>query len=229
MELTFNQKMKFSLLTSTGNVEKAKEAFDFVMEYKENFCRECEKKADDNPEVVDGNEKADKVMLVYADEHAEEFTGSNPKKNIAKIGVIFQGHRFAIALRDLPKQYSLVSDSDKCEAESPLYKGEIDSIFDWDVESHTKHIVEVGTDIPLNEGEFIPTAAMLAAMYRMREKLNEALVFAGGDPFKTDDYYWSCSENSQHGSWMLYFGSGDLGNDYKYDSYCVRPCTAFNL
>lgn len=47
MELTFNQKMKFSLLTSTGSVEKAKEAFDFVMEYKESFCRaeeECRHK-----------------------------------------------------------------------------------------------------------------------------------------------------------------------------------------
>lgn len=229
MELTFNQKMKFSLLTSTGSVEKAKEAFDFVMEYKESFCRECEKKADDNPEVVDGNGKADKVMLVYADKHAEEFTGSNSKENISKIGVVFQGHRFAIALRDLPKQYSLVSDSEKCEAESPLYKGEIDSIFDWDVESHMKHIVDAGTEIPLKEGEFIPTASMLVAIYRMREELNKALVFAGGDTFKTDDYYWSCSESSQHNSWILGFGSGGLYNYSKCNSSCVRPCTAFNL
>ena len=229
MELTFNQKMKFSLLTSTGNVEKAKEAFDFVMEYKESFCRECEKKTDGNPEILDENEKADKVMLVYADGHTEVFTGSNLKKNIEKIGVVFQGHRFAIALRDLPRQYSLVSDSEKCEAESPLYKCEIDSIFDWDVESHTKHIVDAGTEIPLKEGESIPTVAMLVAMYCMREKLNEALIFAGGDPFKTDDYYWSCSEDSQHSGWILYFGSGYLGYNGKCYSHYVRPCTAFNL
>ena len=132
-------------------------------------------------------------------------------------------------MRDLPKQYSLVSDSEKCEAESPLYKGEIDSIFDWDVESHMKHIVDTGTEIPLKEGEFIPTVAMLVAMYRMREKLNEALIFAGGDPFKTDDYYWSCSEGSQHYSWVLYFGSGGLNGNLKGSSYYVRPCTAFDL
>ena len=92
-----------------------------------------------------------------------------------------------------------------------------------------KHIVDAGTEIPLKEGEFIPTVAMLVAMYRMREKLNEALIFAGGDPFKTDDYYWSCSEHSQHYSWMLYFGSGHLYYSSKFNSYYVRPCTAFNL
>ena len=31
MELTFNQKMKFSLLTSTGSVEKAKEAMNGIL------------------------------------------------------------------------------------------------------------------------------------------------------------------------------------------------------
>lgn len=91
-------------------------------------------------------------------------------------------------MRDLPYHYPLVSDTDKCEINSPLYKNEIDSIFDWDVELRMKHLVDAGAEIPIKDGEFIPTAAMLVAMYYMREKLNKALVFAGGNAFKTDDF-----------------------------------------
>ena len=155
--------------------------------------------------------------------------GGNPKENIKSVGVVFQGHSFAVALTDLPKQYALVRDTKKCERESPLYKGEIDSIFDWDAEAHTKHIVEAGPDIPLKDGEFIPTAAMLVAMYRLMEDLNKALVYAGGEALKTDDYYWSSSEYGANSSWGLRFSNGGLSYYSKCYSSYVRPCTAFNL
>ena len=44
-----------------------------------------------------------------------------------------------------------------------------------------------------------------------------------------NDWYWSTSENSQHNSWILYFGSGYLYTHIKCYSYYVRPCTAFNF
>ena len=44
-----------------------------------------------------------------------------------------------------------------------------------------------------------------------------------------NDWYWSTSESGQHYSWILNFGNGSLNNNYKYYSYCVRPCTAFNF
>lgn len=169
------------------------------------------------------------IWFVYADGHVEKFTGNNLRKNIAKIGIVFQGHKFAVALRDLPYHYPLVSDTDKCEINSPLYKNEIDSIFDWNVELRMKHLVDAGAEIPIKDGEFIPTAAMLVAMYYMREKLNKALVFAGGNAFKTDDFYWSCSECGQRYAWMLNFGSGYLGYCYKRTYGYIRPCTSFNL
>ena len=44
-----------------------------------------------------------------------------------------------------------------------------------------------------------------------------------------NDWYWSTSESSQHLSWILNFGSGNLSYTGKCSSYYVRPCTAFNF
>lgn len=208
-----DQQLRLNLFQTLQNVEEAKKAYNFILEGKEVIPS-----ADDNG-----------IYLIYNNGHYEEFSGFNSKDDIESVGVVFQGHSFAVALKDLPEQYALVRDTDECEKDSPLYKGEIDAIFDWDAEAHTKHIVEAGTDIPLKDGELIPTAAMLVAMYRMREQLNKALEYAGGEPMKTDDYYWSSSETNQSNSWILNFGNGYLYNGYKYNSRYVRPCTAFNL
>lgn len=234
MHLKESQKIKFLLLRAMGNVKDAEKAFDFIMEYKEVPCmegREVSEAPDKDVSYIQHCVDAHRELafLIYEDGHHELFTGENDKDGIRSIGIIFGGRAFAVALKDLPKQYALVRDSDECEKESPLYKRGVDAIFDWDAEAHTKHIVEAGTDIPLNDGEFIPTAAMLVAMYRMREQLNKALEYAGGEPMKTDDYYWSSSESGQLSSWILHFGNGNLGNGYKCTSNYVRPCTAFNL
>ena len=210
--MTENQKIRLDLLNRFSSVSEAKKAYEFVM-------------GDEEVAV----ETKDGVYLIYDNGSFAPFTGDNSKEHIKSVGVVFQGHSFAVALNDLSEQYALVRDTDKCERDSPLYKGVIDSIFDWDAEAHTKHIVESGTDIPLKDGEFIPTAAMLVAMYRLREDLNKALEYAGGEALKTDEYYWSSSENGQGGSWMLYFGDGDLYGGGEYGSGYVRPCMTFNL
>ena len=210
--MTENQKIRLDLINRFSSVCEAKKAYEFVM-------------GDEEAAV----ETKDGIYLIYDNGSYAPFTGGNPKENIKSVGVVFQGHSFAVALNDLHDQYALVRDKDKCERESPLYKSEVDSIFDWDAEAHTKLIVEAGTDIPLKDGEFIPTAAMLVAMYRLREDLNKALVYAGGEALKTDDYYWSSSEIGAYFSWFLGFSIGYLYYSSKYNSYYVRPCTAFEL
>ena len=211
--MTENQKIRFDLLNRFSSVCEAKKAYEFVM-------------GDEEAAV----ETKDGIYLIYDNGSFAPFSGDNSKENIKSVGVVFQGHSFAVALNDLSEQYALVRDTEKCELESPLYKGEIDSIFDWDAEAHTKHIVEAGTDILLKDGEFIPTAAMLVAMYRLREDLNKALVYAGGEALKTDEYYWSSSEYGANFSWYFIFSNGGLNGGYgEYNSFYVRPCTAFEL
>ena len=74
---------------------------------------------------------------------------------------------------------------------------------------------------------FIPTAGQLAAMWLYRDSLNKALKATGGEPLKTDECYWSSSEYNRDASWYLYFSDGYVYNHNKYNSGCVRPCTAF--
>ena len=210
--MTENQKIRLDLLNRFGNVCEAQKAYEFIM-------------GEDKPVV----ETKDGVYIIYDNGSFAPFSGDNSKENIKSIGVVFQGHSFAVALNDLPEQYALVRDIDECERDSPLYKDVIDSIFDWDAEARTKHIVEAGTEIPLKDGEFIPTAAMLVAMYRLREDLNKALVYAGGEALKTDDYYLSSSEGSAGISWILNLGYGSLYGDSKDERSYVRPCMIFEL
>src|SRR3712207_7680605 len=47
--------------------------------------------------------------LIYEDGHHEPFTGKNDKDGIKSVSIVFDGHSFAVALKDLPKKYALVS------------------------------------------------------------------------------------------------------------------------
>lgn len=208
-----DQQLRLNLCQTLKSVEEAKKAYNFILEGKEVIPS-----ADDNG-----------IYLIYNNGTYEEFSGFNPRDNIESVGVVFQGHSFAVALRDLPEKYALVRDCNICEEDSPLYKGVIDAIFDWDAEEHTRYIVDAVTDIPLNEGEFIPTAAMLVAMYHMRVQLNKALKYAGGESMKTEHLYWSSSEYSWCESWSLNYGSGNLDDNNKHHTFFVRLCSKFNF
>ena len=59
--------------------------------------------------------------------------------------------------------------------------------------------------------------------------INGRLTDMGKSHVSYDDAKPFLSENSQHYSWILGFGSGFLGLYNKFGSYYVRPCTAFNF
>lgn len=56
--------------------------------------------------------------------------------------------------------------------------------------------------------------------------INGRLTDMGKSHVSYDDAKPFLSENSQHNSWILNFGSGNLNNNNKYNSNYVRPCTA---
>ena len=48
--------------------------------------------------------------------------------------------------------------------------------------------------------------------------------------FPTNSYYWSSTECNTSGAWNVYFGSGNVGNYYKYGTgYVVRPVAVFRF
>jgi hypothetical protein len=170
------------------------------------------------------------VYIVYEDGHYEPFNGENSKENVKYVGIVHDGHAFCVALKDLG-EFPLVKDIRKCPDESDLYvRRECDALNDWEYVERTKHIQEVGTDIPLEEGEYLPSLPMLVAMCYWAERgLNAALEYVGGEPLRMDEYYWSATEYGSTYAWGVYFGSGSVGYYTKCSGCVARAVAAFNL
>ena len=83
-------------------------------------------------------------------------------------------------------------------------------------------------DIPLPDGWYIPTLAVLEVMCFLKKQINEALEFAGGKAMP-DDYHWSSTENNRNGARYVNFSNGYAYYGYKYYSYVVRAVTAFSI
>ena len=170
------------------------------------------------------------IYLIYADGHHEFFTGENYPEDTKYVGLIHDGHAFAIALKDMG-EYQLLRDNAK--GRSPYCcQRECDALNDWEYIERTKDIQKRGTDIPLQEGEYLPSLPMLVAMCYWAERgLNKALEYAGGNPLDMDSYYWSVTEYNSTLAWLVYFGSGYVGtyNIGKYYGTVARAVTAFPL
>ena len=225
--MTENQKMRLELYREFK--EEAQKAYDFIMG--------GEKREVSNPApvaVASGNTVPNGLYLVYEDGGYKPYTGDNDKsdaKGVKYIGIVHDGHSFCVALKDLGK-YALVQDTDKCPSEHPSYRRrECDALLDWECVERMKHIQEIGTDIPLADGECIPALPMVVLMCHYADKgLNEALKFVGGEPFDMEEYYWSVAEGYSSLAWYVYFSNGNVYYySTKYYGYVVRPVAAFNI
>lgn len=171
------------------------------------------------------------IYLVYEDGHYEPFNGESSKENVKYVGIVHDGHAFCVALKDLG-EFPLVKNIRKCPDESDFYvRRECDALNDWEYIERTKHIQEVGTDIPLSEGEYLPSLPMLVAMCYWAERgLNAALEYVGGEPLRIDSIYWSATEFTSNYAWYVNFGSGIVYNyGTKYYGIVARAVAAFNL
>lgn len=76
---------------------------------------------------------------------------------------------------------------------------------------------------------WLPSAGELLMMYANKAKINYALSLIKGAQQLDTSWYWSSTEASPAGAWLLYFGDGTLnhwGNKVK-DKGHVRPVSAF--
>ncbi|MBQ9532423.1 MAG: DUF1566 domain-containing protein [Prevotella sp.] len=170
------------------------------------------------------------VYLIYEDNSYILYTKDADTKNVKYIGIIHDGHAFAVALKDLG-EFQLLKDGVKCPEKSNFYvRRECDALNDWECIKRTAHIQELGTDIPLKEGEYIPALPMVTAMCYWAERgLNEALEAVGGEPLDMDSYYWSVTEYDSGSAWNVHFVNGLVYGNYKYGSGVVRPVAEFIL
>lgn len=228
--MTQNQELKMTLLDKFGVIDDPKTV---------SFCREAykfltEDESKDAPQApVSFLQKycKDGIYLVYEDGAYTKYAPNLVNKGVKYIGIIHYGRPFCVALKDAGR-FPLIKKGVECEEESEFYvESETEAIHDWECVERTKRIQELGTDIPLNEGEYIPALPMVVAMrYWKNRGLDEALIAVGGEPLQNDSNYWSVTEYSAGYAWGVHFGSGLVGFYTKsYTSIVVRPVAAFNL
>lgn len=212
--LTKEQKLRLDFYKEFGK-EEAKDAFEFVME--------------GSKVEVPSAELKDGVYIVYSDKEPQLFDGTNPKEGVIGIGVKLGERRTCVTLHNVDKQYTLLPRDTECPREGK-YLSYIDGVNDMDGIANTKHLKELGCEIPLGNDEHIPSLGEATIIQFNYKKVNEALEYVGGETLDDDDYYWTSTEYSSTGAWGVSFYSfGGVGTNGKTTySGCVRPVsTAF--
>lgn len=230
------EKQKLNLLRlavdNASDFCEAKEYASFIFGFKEPFEARTPPDEEEGckheyiePIIEDGVYIVEKGFLPR---RFEDVVGvQNPKE--CDVMVSYHGHKWIVAKEDLKgDELPLFSGDSHPEETSSFYKCEIEALNDFDMKSCTEHLRKAGIAFELDADLYIPTVGQLAAMFLFRTELNEALKMVGGTPMK-EGIYWSSSEFSAYYSWYVSFNGGHVNGNGKYNSYCVRPCTAFEL
>lgn len=212
------QNLRASLLNKVNyDVNEARKCFDFIV-------------GEDNCKVqrvnsINSKDYADGVYICYNNGHNELYNGNNPKGDVRGIGLVVGSHSLCVSLGDIDE-----TELTNRNGESGYGK----YISDWDLArmdydgaENTKHIQEIGTDIVLDDGEYIPSLGELYLIYLHKYEINEALSYVYGKQI-ADEWYWSSTEGSAQYAWYLNFLSGRQNYDDKSSyQYRVRPVSAF--
>lgn len=205
------KEIKFAILKGTNfDLAKAKECYTFLS----------------NEEQLDRTAKANGLYIIYADGHAEPYTGANRKDNVRYIGVAFEGKSFAVSLKE-SEEVILLSE-DNPAGERKRLNRECDAIHDFDSFKNTAALCEDNQKLRevLEEGEAIPALGVLNIIAHLREALNEALDYVGGATL-SDTWYWSSTEYGPYNAWGVSFSSGYTGSIIKCYGLAVRAVAAF--
>lgn len=175
--------------------------------------------------VTTAQDPQEGIYLIYADGHAELFTGANACLGVKYVGVSFRGVRFAVSLTETK---AALLPEDKTPTKRDNYKTECEGIYDFDSAGNTARLLEDNPQLAdrLKAGEAIPALGVLTIMCYLRKGINRALEYVGGQPL-TDIRYWSSTECSEYFAWIVYFSGGYTTAGGKCDSYALRAVAAF--
>lgn len=207
-----NKVIKYAILKGVGfDLQKAKECYDFINE---------------EPVTKDEAKRRDGIYLIYHNGEVKPYAKGCSKENVRYIGVVHNGHSFALTLNDIT-DVALLPDGEKAGERRRLSR-ECDAIYDFDSVKNTEALCEDNPALRdvLNEGEAIPALGVLNIIAHLRDEINEALAYIGGQELK-DTWYWSSTEYSLYGAWIVNFSNGYTLNTYKYYAYAVRAVAAF--
>lgn len=163
----------------------------------------------------------------------EWVNGNYDKNDVIGIAVITPCVKFILGLKEWKERWS--EDTDHCITGKHTEAQALQIISGYEA---TKQLVDAQEDdgntaakLCWNYGYkglqwYLPCLLELNAVCANKEEINELLKLVGGDPLSLDECYWSSTEGSAYGSWIVHFGSGYSGNGSKYGATVVRPAVA---
>ena len=212
------QNLRASLLDKVNyDVNEAIKCYNFIV--GEDSCK-AQRVNSINPK-----DYADGVYICYDDGHNELYDGNNQKDDVRGIGLVVGSHSLCVSLEDIDDT-TLTNRDGKSDYGKYISDWDL-ARMDYDGAENTKHIQEIGTDIKLADGEYIPSLGELYLIYLYKYKINKALSYVYGKQI-TDEWYWSSTEFSTSSAWYMYMcNSGQAGYTKTRYQYLIRPVSAF--
>lgn len=215
------QQFRYELLQWCGNVEDAEKANTFVMGKDEKPVQAQLPKSG----MEDG------IYLVHADGKATlfelEYTkDDNMDSEVVAIGLKMGSFGIKIALHDEANGDGITlttkSNSD-LKADQDYYIDKYDdAVADMDGARNTNHLRNIlNPQIKLADDWYIPSLGELYRIFINKKAINAALEFAKGDKLQ-DRWYWTSTEISATGAWLLTLGDGLTGTWTSKASTTVR-------
>ena len=207
-----NKVIKYAILKGVGfDLQKAKECYDFINE---------------EPVAMDEAKRRDGIYLIYHNGEVKPYTDGCSNENVRYIGVVHNGHSFALALNDIT-DVVLLPDGEKAGERRRLSR-ECDAIYDFDSVKNTEALCEDNPKLRdvLNDGEAIPALGVLNIIAHLRDEINNALDYIG-KPKLADTWYWSSTEYCLYGAWLVNFSNGYTNSIPEYSANAVRAVAAF--
>lgn len=202
------QQFRYELLQWCGNVEDAEKANTFVMGKDEKPVQAQLPKSGD---IEDG------IYLVHADGKATlfelEYTkDDNMDSEVVAIGLKMGSFGIKIALHDEANGDGITlttKSNSNLKADKDYYIDKYDdAVADMDGARNTNHLRSIlNKQIKLADDWYIPSLGELYRIFINKKAINAALEFAKGDKLQ-DRWYWTSTEYSATGAWLLGLSGG---------------------
>lgn len=216
-KLTNEQMLRYFIFKDCSfDEEIAKKSYDFVM------GNDPEPQQESKP----ATELADGIYLMYGKmpvTYKGQELSENEKNGCTGVGVKFGGKSLVVVLND-------ISDDDieltTKQGGTRFITNYHQAAEDMDGKAATDDIRDI-LNMGIADDEYIPSLGELYFMLAHFTQINAALEAVGGEPLH-DDWYWSSTQYSATGAWLLGLGRGLAGNFARAAGQRrVRPVSAF--
>lgn len=170
----------------------------------------------------------DDVYIIYEDGTIKAFNPDLPKQGAKNVAFKFGPVSLILCPYNITDATMKCDDRDYDETAADYVTKYSVAVAQYNGQQRTEWLVTHGLKIAdkTPDNYFIPSLGELYVMYAMKERINQALDWIGQE-LLLDYWYWSSTELSASGAWLLHFSDGGFNDGGKTGTHRVRPVSAF--